>query len=172
MHRNSSCASLAGRPSAGTYAFCFIAICCFAGAARQSKLLRSTREDSLFLNHFMLPPQTWYRQKLLTNLCTAVLGTLPALVFLFEDAAMVYFLLCANLCAIAASDLFYLKLFDKKVRVPSRKMRMLLCTLASLFFYALCSWIRFPVPPRGGALVRRFSFAGRLWRVLRRAVPL
>lgn len=117
----------------------------------------------------MLPPQTWYRQKLLTNLCTAVLGTLPALVFLFEDAAMVYFLLCANLCAIAASDLFYLKLFDKKVRVPSRKMRMLLCTLASLFFYALCSWIRFPVPPRGGALVRRFSFAGRLWRVLRRA---
>ncbi len=134
--------------SAGTYAFCFFTIYCAAGAAQQSKLLRSTREDSLFLNHFMLHPQTWYRQKLLTNLCTAALGTLPALIFLFKDAAMAYFLLCANLCAIAASDLFYLKLFDKKARVPSRKMRMLLCTLASLFFYALCGWIRFPVPPQ------------------------
>ncbi len=125
------------------YTFFFVTVSCLLPAMEQSKLFTSTRDDILFLNHFMMDPEAWYHQKIINILWKNGVLIAPALIFVFWDAYFVFCLVCVRLATIAISNYVYLVLFNKKSKLPDRKSRWSLSILCTLALYCSCFFIQF-----------------------------
>ncbi|HHW21495.1 MAG TPA: hypothetical protein GXX26_01255 [Clostridiaceae bacterium] len=126
------------------YAFFFITVRCFLPALENSRLFAPVRDDILFLNHFMMDPEIWYRQKFIKILWDNGIMTAPALIYVLRDGYLVFCLVCINLAAIAAGDYLSLMIFQRKSKIPERKKRWNVSVLLMLVLYASCIFLNFP----------------------------
>lgn len=135
---------LLGRPDMagpGTYAFCFLTVGSLLAAVRGSDLIKPGRGDVLFLNHFMLDPQQWYRHKAVRVLLLRAACALPALVYVFGDWRLALCLAALHLLVMTAGDAAYLRLFDRHARIPGTMARTMAAAGMALVLYALCALV-------------------------------
>lgn len=103
----------------------YLLVFCVLPVITGARLFSGTREDHMFLEHFMMPPNRYYRMKAMRILLKELVIPLPVLWWIFRTPQAVLLATGANILASALAECLYLGLYAKKGKLIARWKRMM-----------------------------------------------
>lgn len=117
-------------PALGLQATLFIVLMCVLPAFLQSAIFRGGKEDFIFLNHFSVNPDEYYRVKTGTALVRQFVSLFPILLFIFNDVITVFMLISLKIAFVMIGNIFFLQQYKAKRKLTDVKIRLLLMLIA------------------------------------------
>jgi len=136
--------NLSDSPALGVEASLFILLFCVLPVYLQSTIFQGNKEDYIFLNHFSLNPDEYYRVKTGTGLIRQLISLLPVLLFLFNDFFTSLMLLGIKLACTMLGNVYFLKQYKAKRKLSDVKIRWLVFLAAAIFIYVGVYFDRVP----------------------------
>ena len=136
--------NLSGSPALGLQVSLFIILLCILPAFLQSSIFQSSKEDFIFLNHFSLNPDEYYRVKTGTELLRQVVSLFPILLIIFQDFLTAFMLVSVKVAFVMVGNLFFLKQYKDKRKLIDVKVRLLVALFAGILTYVGVYFDRIP----------------------------
>lgn len=105
------------------YVFIFIMGNCLAPVIMECGLLTSKSSDYMFLYHFMMNPEKYYKYRVLTETLKKSILIFPALYYVLGNVWLSLFLVLCKAASILVSDALYLSYFKNRQKMPSEWLR-------------------------------------------------
>ena len=113
--------------------FLYIMFFCVISAIYQCRIFKTNEQDYMYLHHFMMNPDIYYRYKTMVLLLNQVLIQLPVLVYVFKgDIVTVGMLIAVKLFSVYFSGAVYVLWFKKSSRIPKVRARMLISAVLAV----------------------------------------
>lgn len=107
--------------------FLYIMFFCVISAIYQCRIFKADEQDYMYLHHFMMNPDIYYRYKTMLQLLNQVLIQLPVLVYIFKgDIFTIAMLIAVKLFSVYFSGAVYVMWFKKFGCIPKVRPRMLI----------------------------------------------
>ncbi len=103
-----------------------------------SSLFKSKPDDYMFIHHFMINPEVYYKYKIIRNIITDGLFTLPALVYTLGDLAFGTALMLFRIAVLLGTNAIYLAIFKRKGKILNIRVREWTSMAVYLAAYAAC----------------------------------
>ncbi|MCB2209871.1 hypothetical protein KQH62_03150 [bacterium] len=104
---------LSGSPAIGLQASLFLILFCVLPAFQQSGIFQTSKEDFIFLNHFSLNPDGYYRVKTGMGLVRQFIALFPVLLFILSDLYTAFMLVSVKLAFVMLGNMFFLEQYRK-----------------------------------------------------------
>ncbi len=122
----------------GTYMGLFILLFVLGTVLGGSTLFKCTKEDFMFIHHFMVDPSKYYKYKAVRKIVFQGIFIAAGLAFVFRDVLTVVSVTALRMAAQLLTNVIYLEMFKRKNRIIHVRVREF-ASFASLFTaYALC----------------------------------
>ncbi len=144
-----------GSPALGLQVSLFIILMCILPAFLQSSIFKASKEDFIFLNHFSLNPDEYYRVKTGMGLVRQVFSLFPILLISFHDFFTAFMLVSIKVAFVMVGNIFFLNQYKNRRKLTDIKIRMLVILSAVVFTYVGVYFDRIPslYPSRFWAIV-------------------
>ena len=136
--------NLSGSPALGLQVSLFIILLCVLPAFLQSSIFQAGKEDFIFLNHFSLNPDEYYRVKTGTGLVRQVVSLFPILLIIFHDFFIAFMLVSVKVAFVMVGNLFFLRQYKDKRKLIDVKVRLLVALFAGILTYVGVYFDRIP----------------------------
>lgn len=158
-----------GSPALGLQVSLFIILLCILPAFLQSSIFQASKEDFIFLNHFSLNPDAYYRVKTGTGLVRQVVSLFPILLLIFNDFFTAFMLVSIKVAFVMVGNIFFLKQYKDRRKLTDVKIRMLVILFAVVLTYVGVYFDRIPSlsPSRFMAIsisLISFAIVASAWR--------
>ena len=127
--------NLRDAPTLGLQVSLFVILFCILPAFLQSSIFQTSKEDFIFLNHFSLNPDAYYRVKTGTGLVRHVISLFPILLIIFHDFFTAFMLVSVKVAFVMVGNVFFLKQYKDRRKLTDVKIRLLVfLSLAALTY--------------------------------------
>lgn len=133
-----------GSPALGLQVSLFVILLCILPAFLQSPIFQTSKEDFIFLNHFSLNPDAYYRVKTGTGLVRQVVSLFPILLLIFHDFFTAFMLVSVKVAFVMVGNIFFLNQYKNRRKLTDVKIRMLVILFAVVLTYAGVYFDRIP----------------------------
>jgi fumarate reductase subunit C len=131
-------------PDLGLQVTLFLILMCVLPAFQQSAIFQTSKEDFIFLNHFSLNPDEYYRVKTGTGLVRQVVSLFPILLFTFHDFFTAFMLVSAKVAFVMMGNILFLKQYKDRRKLIDVKFRMLFLLITVALTYLGLYFDRIP----------------------------
>ncbi|MDO5716660.1 MAG: hypothetical protein Q4Q17_02560 [Tissierellia bacterium] len=128
----------------------FLLLFCLLPFLGGSSIFSVTKEDRIFLHHFTLDPNIYYKAKVGIGTWTTFFMSLPGLYFVFRDVRWVVYLMVIKLCSAYLTHGIYLFQFQKNIPFVPKVARQILNFSLYIGVYVLLRKGLLPLFPMEG----------------------